>query len=182
MTEMSATIQQLAEAAGVTHARVRSSTGLLAEEEVRQSCLVNYCGKSGKSWTCPPYAGELAVLEARLLTYSHSLVLQSITTLEDSWDFEGMTEAAHTHNNSVRKILAQLVELCPDSEFIAFGCGSCDQCEVCSCPDEPCRFPELAMSSVEAQGLDINALVTSVGLSYINGADTVSYVGMVLWK
>jgi hypothetical protein len=38
------------------------------------------------------------------------------------------------------------------------------------------------MSSVEAQGLDINALVTSVDLAYINGVNTVSYVGMVLWK
>jgi hypothetical protein len=36
------------------------------------------------------------------------------------------------------------------------------------------------MASVESQGMDIAALVESVGLSYINGADTVSYVGMIL--
>ena len=40
--------------------------------------------------------------------------------------------------------------------------------------------PAERVAVVEAQGLDIKALVESGGLSYINGANTVSYVGMVM--
>lgn len=182
MNDIAAMVQESALAAGATYAKARTTEGLKVEESVRHNCLVNYCGKSGKSWTCPPYTGELDELEARLLSYPHAVVIQSVTPIEDSWDFEGMAEAARVHNRMVRKVASELAEKHPDLEVLAFGCGHCDYCEKCTCPDEPCRFPDRAMSSVEAQGLDINALVRSVGLSYINGTNTVSYVGMVLWR
>ncbi len=182
MPDMAAEVEALALAAGATHARTRTTEGLAVEEAVRQNCLVNYCGKSGRSWTCPPHTGELAALQAQISSYPQGTVIQSITPVEDSWDFEGMTEAMHAHNRCVRATAAALAARYPELDILAFGAGSCDFCEECTCPDEPCRCPEQAMSSVEAQGLDINALVQTVGLSYINGVDTVSYVGMVLWK
>jgi predicted metal-binding protein len=182
MNDIAKVIEQLALAAGATHAHARLTTGLRAEEEVRQNCLVNYCGKSNKSWTCPPHTGDLEALGARLLTYTDCVVLQSISNLEDSWDFEGMADAAHSHNSMVRSLAEEITKKFPNLEILPFACGSCDYCEKCTCPDEPCRFPDNAMSSVEAQGLDINALIKSVGLKYINGLDTVSYVGMILWR
>jgi len=182
MSDITATAEHLALSAGATYARIRTTADLCVEEEVRQNCLVNYCGKSGRSWTCPPHVGELAALGARLSEYPKGVIIQSVTPLEDSWDFEGMTEAAHAHNRRVRAVAEGLAARFPDLKILAFGAGQCDWCEACTCPDEPCRCPERAMSSVEAQGLDINALVTSVGLAYINGVNTVSYVGMVLWK
>ena len=182
MTDIAATVEQLALTEGATHARVRSTGDLRVEEEVRRNCLVNYCGKSGRSWTCPPLVGELATLGARLREYPQGLVVQNVSSLEDSWDFEGMEEAVHAHNRMIRALAAQLAASYPGLEILAFGAGNCDVCAECTCPDTPCRFPEQALSSVEAQGLDINALVTSVGLNYINGLNTVSYVGMVLWK
>jgi predicted metal-binding protein len=180
--DIAASVAHLALQEGATHARVRATAGLCVEETVRQNCLVNYCGKSGRSWSCPPHVGELAALGARLLAYPQGAVLQSVSPLEDSWDFEGMTEAARSHNRMVRAVAEQLAARHPSLEILALGAGSCDWCAECTCPAAPCRCPERAVSSVEAQGLDINALVTSVGLAYINGMDTVSYVGMVLWK
>ena len=182
MTQIADIIIKLAKDAGATHACARTTADLSVEEEVRQNCLVNYCGKSGKSWTCPPHVGELEALGARLRDYQQGVVLQSIAPLEDSWDFEGMTEAVHAHNRMVRAVAEQLAAMHPELDILALGAGHCDLCEECTCPDNPCRFPEKAMSSVEAQGMNINALVKSVGLQYINGVNTVSYVGMVLWK
>jgi predicted metal-binding protein len=182
MIDIATEIEQLAKAAGATHAHTRTTDGLKAEEAVRQNCLINYCGKSNKSWTCPPHIGELPALEANLLKYTHGVVLQSITNIEDSWDFEGMADSALAHNLMVRELAKQIEEKFPNLEIFPLACGNCDFCEKCTCPDEPCRYPDKAMSSVEAQGLDINALVRSVGLNYINGVNTVSYVGMILWR
>lgn len=170
----------LAKQAGATHTGLVEAAGLTVHESVRANCLVNYCGKSKRNWTCPPHTGELDVLCARLHGYQAGLVVQNITPLEDSWDFEGMTAAAKTHNNMIRAIAKEIIKQRGDLEVLPLGCGGCDLCEKCTCPDAPCRFPQTAMASVEAQGLDIKALVESVGLSYINGANTVSYVGMVM--
>ena len=182
MADIATSVEQIALKKGATYARMLNTAGLQVQESVRQNCLVNYCGKSGKSWTCPPHVGELEMLGARILEYPQGVVVQSVTSLEDSWDFEGMTEALHVHNRMVRSVARQLADCYPDLNILAFGAGNCDLCDECTCPDTPCRFPDEALSSVEAQGLDINALVTSLGLSYINGVNTVSYVGMVLWK
>ena len=170
----------LASTAGATHAAIVEAGGLAVHEWVRENCLTNSCGKSGRNWTCPPHTGELDALGARLRTYTRGVLVQNISPLEDSWDFEGMTKAANDHNLMVRAIAKEIESRYLDLEVLPLGCGGCDFCEQCACPDAPCRFPHEAMASVEAQGLDINALVESVGLSYINGADTVSYVGMVM--
>jgi predicted metal-binding protein len=180
MEDLHEALRTLANEAGATHAAIVEAVGLTVHESVRQNCLVNYCGKSNRNWTCPPHTGELDVLGARLRTYAVGVLVQNVTRLQDSWDFEGMTKAAHDHNLMIRAIAKEIVAHFPDLEVLPLGCGGCDFCELCTCPSAPCRFPQEAMASVEAQGLDIKALVESAGLSYINGANTVSYVGMVM--
>ena len=180
MTALFEQIQQWAEMAGATHARIAGNEAFEVHEGVRMACEMNACGKSGRNWMCPPRLGELEELGARLCAFPAGVVVQNIATLEDSWDFEGMAEAAHAHNRMLRELEGQIVELVPDYEVLALGCGGCDICEKCSCPDAPCRFPEKAHASVEGYGMDIKALVESVGLQYINGVNTVSYVGLLL--
>jgi hypothetical protein len=46
---------------------------------------------------------------------------------------------------------------------------------------EPCRFPEKAISSVEACGIDVMSLSKSAGVRYNNGKNTVTYIGAVLY-
>ena len=180
MAETYEALRTLAGEAGATHSAIVEAGGLAVHEWVRENCLANSCGKSGRNWTCPPHTGELDVLGARLRTYAVGVLVQNISPLADSWDFEGMTKAATDHNLMVRAIAKEIVTRFPDMEVLPLGCGGCDFCEQCACPDAACRFPDEAMASVEAQGLDIKDLVESVGLSYINGANTVSFVGMVM--
>ncbi len=181
---MSETLEQIclwAQEMGATHARVVTDrTRLEAKESVRESCLQNACGKSGRCWTCPPHVGEFEALASRLLSYPGVVVVQSVAPLEDSWDFEGMVEAARAHNNRKGDLGRLVVERSPAWDVLSLGCGGCGYCEKCTCPDEPCRFPDKALGSVEGYGLDVKALVGSVGLRYINGTNTVSYVGAVM--
>jgi predicted metal-binding protein len=181
MTEIIDQIARWALEGGATHARpVTDRAYLIAQEAVREACLQNACGHSGRCWTCPPHVGEFEELAARLLAYPGVLLVQSITVIEDSWDFEAMTAAAQAHNTLMRELGHRAAEQFPACAVLALGCGGCGFCATCSCPDEPCRFPEEALASVEAYGLDVKALVESVGLNYINGKNTVSFVGAVL--
>ncbi|OLN25710.1 hypothetical protein DSOL_5246 [Desulfosporosinus metallidurans] len=47
---------------------------------------------------------------------------------------------------------------------------------------EKCKFPDKAVSSVEANGIDVMALVKSSGIPYNNGKNTVSFVALILFN
>lgn len=178
MTDILQQIQDWAEELGGTHTRIVTDRKYLeAKQEVRDACLANACGKSGRSWTCPPHGGEFEELAEKMLSYSSVVLVQYIAPLEDSWDFEGMSDAAKKHNDIMRELRRRLAE--KGINNLALGCGGCGFCEKCTCPDNPCVFPDEALGSVEGYGLDVQALVHSVGLQYINGVNTVSYVGAV---
>lgn len=169
----------LAEAAGATHVRVIDPACMQVHADVRQACAVNACGKYGRCWTCPPAVGELDALGARLRSYHIGLLIQNIYHLEDSWDFEGMQEGAHAHNMMMRALARHLHDA-GVTAVLPLGCGGCGYCERCTHPDAPCRAPEHALASIEGYGVDVKQLVEAYGMHYINGVNTVSYVGAVL--
>ncbi|MHB0997599.1 MAG: DUF2284 domain-containing protein [Armatimonadota bacterium] len=179
-TAMSNDINEWAIKAGATHARPVDNKLFIVRDSVLASCAANACGKYGRCWTCPPNNGTPEELKSTLAKYSSGILVQNITALEDSWDFEGMTAAMKIHNDMMREVAAKIRSEYPDADVLTLGCGGCGYCEKCSCPDSPCLFPEQAISSVEGYGMDARLLVQSCGLSYINGADTVSYVGLFL--
>ena len=47
---------------------------------------------------------------------------------------------------------------------------------------EPCRHPDRALASLESYGMDVYNTTRSTPLQYINGANTVTYFGMVLYS
>ena len=58
----------------------------------RAMCETNACGNYGKCWMCPPDAGDIDALMNEAKSYQKALVYQTVGTLEDSYDFEGMME------------------------------------------------------------------------------------------
>ena len=62
------------------------------------------------------------------------------------------------------------------------SCGGCGLCERCARrDDEPCRFPDKAMASLEAYGVNVYQTTRSTKLKYINGQNTVTYFSLVLF-
>lgn len=149
------------------------------EPSFRQLCESNSCGMYGKSWMCPPHVGSVDALIAQAKQYHMAVVYQTVDQLEDSFDIEGMLAAGERMNKlscAVRKRM-QALGL---QNFLLLGAGGCRMCQRCAkMTDEPCRFPELAMSSLEAYGVNVSALAPQAGMKYINGRDTVTYFGAV---
>ena len=78
----------------------------------------------------------------------------------------------------MRKVFADM----QISRVLHLGAGGCGVCKSCAKrTDEPCRFPELAMPSLEAYGVNVSKLASAAGMKYINGQNTVTYFGMVLF-
>ena len=61
-------------------------------DEVRKMCVQNACGRYGRTWNCPPVCGTVEELEAVCRGFKRGILVNCVKTLEDSFDWEGMTE------------------------------------------------------------------------------------------
>lgn len=151
------------------------------EPEFRKMCESNACGMYGKSWMCPPCVGPVENLIAQAKTFSRALVYQTVNPLEDSYDFEGMMEAGQQMNQLTQRVRSELQNAF-GSRALHFGAGGCRLCPACAKRSEqPCRFPDKALVSLEAYGVNVSKLAELAGMKYINGQDTVTYFGAVLF-
>ena len=144
----------------------------------RDMCKANFCGKYGRCYTCPPDIGEIADLNSNLRKYEYMLVFQTVSELEDSFDVEGMEEAGRRHSMLLFSIMDKF-----GNDRLYLGAGGCTLCPPCAKrTNEPCRFPDKALTSLEAYGINVSDLATVAGMKYINGKDTVTYFGAMLFN
>ena len=144
-------------------------------KEVRAACEANLCGRYGKSWACPPGAGDWEELRDHYKNYKNALVYTTKHDLEDSFDIEGMDEGRIQHEKLDQTVLGLLEN--EKEPFELLGAGSCSLCEKCTYPDAPCRFPDQLYPAIEGHGILVNLLAARAGIRYINGPDTVTYFG-----
>jgi predicted metal-binding protein len=173
---METEIRMMAALAGRVHETgVIETSGLVFSPELYAACKVNTCGNYGKCWTCPPAVGTLEEQREKILRWRYALVFTTKFDLEDSFDVEGMTKAREIHNG----ITLDMRERFGGNPV--YGAGGCGVCAVCAYP-APCRFPERAVSAVEAAGIDVTGLSRSANLKYNNGPNTVTYFSMILFN
>ena len=166
---------------GAYKANVIAVKDISLDRAFRAMCESNACGVYGKCYMCPPDVGDIDVLMAEVGKYDYALVYQTVTELEDSYDFEGMIEAkkkTYPLAQSLRDVFADMNV----TKVLHLGAGGCGVCKTCAKRmGEPCRFPEKAMPSLEAYGVNVSELAKASGMKYINGQDTVTYFGAVLF-
>ena len=93
---------------GAFRATVIPVSDVETDASFRDICATNACGNYGRNWMCPPDAGDIHDLMAELRTYTYMLVYQTVTELEDSYDFEGMMEAGVALNQLMHRLRDQL--------------------------------------------------------------------------
>lgn len=146
----------------------------------RDICATNSCGQYGRCHMCPPDIGDIHELIKEAQDYDRGLLYQTVGKLEDSFDIEGMLEAGKHHNEVAASIRDSLNHLVGLMHLSSGGCRMCKRCT--KLIDQPCVYPELALSSLEAYGVDVYNTAQNAGLKYHHGPNTVTYFGMVFVK
>lgn len=150
------------------------------EPAFRKMCESNACGMYGRSWMCPPDIGPVEDLIAQAKQFRWALVFQTVSDLEDSYDFEGMM-AAGGRMNRLMDAIRQKLDESDIRRRLLLGAGGCRICRRCAkASGQPCRYPEQALSSLEAYGINVSVLAPMAGMKYVNGPDTVTFFGAVL--
>ena len=163
---------------------------LVFSRELLKSCETNVCGHYNSSWTCPPAVGTLEEQRDKILSYTNAFVFTTKHDLEDSFDYEGMTNGKELHTVLTLEFRNKLAingkDDCVFSPFPVYGAGSCPICVSrtenagCAFPN-PCLFPDKKISSIEAAGINVTELSKTAGITYNNGPNTVTYFSMVLY-
>ena len=166
---------------GADKAQVIPQSQIVISPVFREICESNGCGNYGKCWMCPPDVGDIDSMMAAVRRYPHGLLYQTIHEIEDSFDIEGMSASGYAHAAVSQKIQRALLPVLGDG-ILHLSCGGCRLCPVCAKrEDKPCRHPEAALTSLECCGIDVYNTTKDTELKYINGADTVTFFGMVLF-
>lgn len=172
-------IQQAIEA-GADKAYVIEVSEIPFDPELRTFCEANRCGKYNRNYACPPCVGTTDAVIAEAKKYTYALVFQTISPLEDSFDYEGMMEAGARHNKLTDALYAEVKKEKPGC--FPLSAGGCSVCERCAkMDDQPCRFPEKAISSLEAYCMNVSQLAEKCNMKYINGVNTVTYFSALLF-
>ena len=167
--------------AGAHRAFVIATDNIPFDKNLRSYCEANICGNYGKNYECPPSIGDSKELIEKAKKYKKALVFQTVTQIEDSFDFEGMKEAALKHSNIADTINKDIKK--QSDNYLQLTAGKCSVCEVCALVEnKPCKFPDKAISSLEAYCMNVSILAELCHMKYINGKNTVTYFGAFLFS
>ena len=89
---------------------------------------------------------------------------------------------AGAHHASLSQRLQRACTDVLKENFLHLTCGGCHLCETCAkLEDQPCRHPGKPLLSLEGCGVDVYNTTKNTELKYINGQNTVTYFGMILF-
>ena len=160
-------------------------------EEIRKICESG-CRSYGKTWACPPAVGTVDECRERVRSYGKMLLFSRAYLLEDSLDMAGAGRAMTDFRIRARELGRRLRD--PSIEVSAGVSGgasigdfrilsneSCDVCGKCAYPNAPCRRPDQMHHSIEGYGFVVSDLAKEAGIPYMNGKNTVTFFGAVLY-
>ena len=166
---------------GADKAELIEPSKVVSSNSFRAYCEADVCGFYGRCWSCPPDIGDIDVLLAELKKYSRVLLYQVISPLESSTDAEGLQAATEKLSNTSQKL--QVFCRAFFSKPFLHLAGSCHLCPVCAkLSDEPCRFPDRMLPALSAYGIDVCGTCAGTSLRYMNGENTVTFFGMLLFN
>ena len=167
---------------GAAQAAILETSDIQFHEDFRKACEKNFCRRYDTSWMGPPAIGPIRELMKKAARYRQGMLFQTVHAVASNFDMKGMLAAAKIHEKVFRKLLDQIRKRFPEEEILPLDAGCCSLCEKCGyLTQEPCRHPDLAVSSVEAYGINVIALQKTANLPHYKGKETVIYVGLILF-
>ena len=175
----SSEIRELALKTGFFEAGCVNIKTLQYYPEVRAICEKNTCRNYGTSWACPPAVGTAEECRERVEQYQKMLLFSKKYELEDSFDLEGMLAGMQDFKHTVDAFHKAVEPVLP--RFLLLSNEGCGRCKTCTYPDAPCRFPKMLHHSLEGYGFIVSELAAEAGVHYINGTNTVTFFGAILF-
>jgi len=119
------------------------------------------CKRYGAVTTCPPYVEKLAYYQKLLPMYKYGFLYYEKFEIDK---YENWRELGKMSSEKLRTLLLkERNKLVNEGHYfvVAFGGGSCKNCNKCSIP---CQFPDKALIPMEATGMNIVEMMKKFGI------------------
>ncbi len=136
------------------------------------------CKRYGHCWACPPHAGNIYENMDRCRKFQRFVLFSTVWEVSDAYNLDACAEAQRSHAAMTRELREQVEKEVSDVYFLSTVCSICD---VCACPDEPCRHPEERLQSTESHGIVVMQLAEEMGLCFNYGGTIAVYFSMIFF-
>jgi predicted metal-binding protein len=141
------------------------------------------CPNYGKRWNCPPYAPRIEITQERIRSRKHHFLLVGRTEI----DSKNLSEEAIGEYKKLVQCNYRITKALRGKwpSILIFYGPSCTYCVdenvgECTCPSEPCRFPDVWTYPPEAVGVDVFQTMLNAGIKMQrNPVDVVFNVGLI---
>jgi predicted metal-binding protein len=176
-------LENVLEEQGFTEYKLFDVSLIRIDPAVRKLCEANVCGSYGRNHMCPPSVDDIDQWRDIIMGFEQAVIVSKVYTMENKYDMEVMFEGARDFEVSLRKARESIKEQHSGVNMMILGAGPCMYCKKCSkLNDLPCVHPDKAYPSVEACGIDVMSLSKDTDVKYNNGANTITYFGLVLYS
>ncbi|NLA87906.1 MAG: DUF2284 domain-containing protein [Clostridiales bacterium] len=151
---------------------------LIFSDKVRFICeqgSSNY----GKSWACPPGIQDIDHCIETCRAYKNVFLFTSVAEVPDCMNFDACLAARRDHEQMTYNIRKRFQERFGKVLALSTGCMLCDEC---TCPDEPCRYPEERLSTIESHGILIMETASRLGVTLDCGNNMVTYLSLIFFN
>lgn len=159
--------------------RIISTGDISVEPRVRTVCRQE-CERYGTTWACPPGAGELSECEQFCHTYPHAVFFSTVAEVRDVLDMDEMLRTRSDHEKITDEINRYLSG--KNLDTFVLSTESCDICDECAYPENPCRFPEQMHPCIEAYGIVVSEIVEKQQMEYYLGGNAVLWFSLILFR
>ena len=162
---------------GASAAAIVSTDQIVVDERVRMKCRFPLCAHYGACMNCPPYTGSIEEMQKRVKLYQFAIVCK-LDTPSDHLVSQGANSKGAESEKGLKdlQLLYKIVSTIEstafyDGYYLATGFTSAS-CKLIWCKDLPCqalqegkgcRFQARSYASMEAMGIDVYRLATSLG-------------------
>lgn len=163
---------------GAAKAKVIATDQIVFDPGYRRHCEVNYCGKYGTNYACPPHVGHPRAVIARAKGYTSALVYFTLHRVDDPRDTQQTQRAAKEHWEIASCIEKEISA--KTKTYLRLGVGGCLRCPCCAKETaEPCRGG--AVSSISAYCIDAARLAGLCEVNLSPQAGQMLYMGLLLF-
>ena len=138
------------------------------------------CPMYGKTWACPPAVGEVDSCREKCLSYTHCLMIATITEVRDIADINETLATRPEHEkitNQVRDVMREM-----GVQPYVLSTEACTHCERCAYLDGlPCRLPGKMHPCVESHGINVVPILEENGLEFQYGQNVVTWVSLLFY-
>ncbi len=150
--------------------KISSVKDIVFDESLIKYCEKNTCKLYKKTWVCSPEARNHYKLD-RIKNSKEAIIFSKIYKLKDSSN-------AEEEIKDFKALLKRLKNLTSKKDLL-FGIGGCEICDVCTYPNNACRYPNKAIFPLSIVGIDVLKTTTKNNLKYDNGPNTTTLFGML---